>query len=102
MVKNSLLPQGAVVDIHMSDIHMSNMTQRTTIRLKGELLAMAKKKAAEQGRTLTALIEDAVRAEIGRPKPLSVFIPIPKSTGGVREGVDINNNAATRDLMDDL
>ena len=68
------------------------MTQRTTIRLKGDLLAAAKRRAAEQGRTLTAFIEDAVRAALAAPaKPSRERKPLPisKETGGPWPGVDL-------------
>ena len=38
--------------------------QRTTVRLPKELLRLAKRKAAEEGRTLTALIEEGLRREV--------------------------------------
>jgi hypothetical protein len=63
---------------------------RTTVRLRGELLELAKRKAAEQGRSLTALIEDAVRHELARPASRKrVKIPVSKATGGALPGVDL-------------
>lgn len=40
---------------------------RTTLDLDDALLRAAKKKAAEQGRTLTGLIEDALRQHLAPP-----------------------------------
>ena len=40
------------------------MTERTTVRLAEDLLTRAKRKAAEEGRTLTSLIEEGLRAVI--------------------------------------
>lgn len=75
---------------------------RTTIRLKGELLEMAKQKAASQGRTLTALIEDAVRAELAKtPKPKPVKLPLVQGQG-LQPGIDINDMGALEDVMDGL
>ena len=37
------------------------MVERTTVRLPEDLLRRAKRKAAAEGRTLTALIEDGLR-----------------------------------------
>ena len=37
------------------------MSERTTVRLPADLLIRAKRKAAAEGRTLTALIEDGLR-----------------------------------------
>ncbi len=39
---------------------------RTTVRLNERLVAEAKKRAAETGRTLTAVLEDALRASLAR------------------------------------
>jgi len=49
--------------------------QRTTVRLPDELLHEAKDLARQTGRTLTQLLEDAVRAELARtamPKSMRV------------------------------
>ncbi len=63
---------------------------RTTVRLRGELLEAAKRKAAEQGRSLTALIEDAVRHELARPAARKrIKVPVSKARGGPRAGVDL-------------
>lgn len=66
---------------------------RTTVRLRGELLELAKRKAAEQGRTLTALIEDAVRHELARPAKRR-RIDISKAAGGTLAGVDLIKTSA--------
>ena len=67
--------------------------QRTTVRLPKELLRLAKRKAAEEGRTLTALIEEGLRREVSgerrdskRPAGL---LPVSKATGGLLPGVDL-------------
>ena len=54
------------------------MIQRTTVRLPSELLRRAKRKAAVEGRTLTALIEDGLRLVVSdesqKPKPRKAHI----------------------------
>lgn len=64
------------------------MAERTTVRLPEELLLRAKRKAAAEGRTLTALIEDGLRlvtAESRRPEKRKRVLPrISKASGGVR------------------
>lgn len=78
-------------------------SMRTTVRLADELLSRAKKKAADEGRTLTSLIEEGLRVVLAEPRAeLSgrVELPVSASTGGVRSGVDINRNAALEELMD--
>jgi hypothetical protein len=62
-----------------------------------------KKAAAESGRTITALIEDALRESLLRRRQphKSVRLPIyrPKRPG-LQPGVDVNDSAALLDLMD--
>lgn len=69
------------------------MTVRTTVRLPPELVARAKRKAAAEGRTLTSLIEDGLRAVISESsKPAKrrrVTLPVSKATGGILPGVDL-------------
>jgi len=82
------------------------MIERTTVRLPHDLLARAKRKAAAEGRTLTALIEDGLRAVVDdRGKPIKrrrVVLPrVSKATGGTMPGIDISNSAALQE-MDDL
>ena len=44
------------------------MTERTTARLPEELMNRARRKAAAEGRTLTSLIEDGLRAVVAEKK----------------------------------
>jgi hypothetical protein len=77
---------------------------RTTVRLDDDLLRETKKLAADTGRTLTAVIEDALRAQLARrdaPGPC-VDLPVSRAGGGTRPGVDLADNAAARDLMDGI
>ncbi len=45
------------------------MNERTTVRLPKELLRRAKRKAADEGRTLTALIEEGLRRVVSERAP---------------------------------
>lgn len=77
--------------------------RRTTIRLDDRLLARAKEHAARTGRTLTAVIEDALRAALGRSRQKSrrERLALPTfGSGGVLPGVDLDDSAALLDLMD--
>jgi len=79
---------------------------RTTLNLNDDLLRDAKRLAAERGTTLTALMEDALRIHVRRvEKPESHKrhkLPTFGVPGeGFMPGVDISNNAAVRDLMDE-
>ncbi|PZF85109.1 DUF6364 family protein [Jiangella anatolica] len=77
---------------------------RTTLNLDDDLVARAKALAARRGRSLTSLMEDALRAVLdreGRP-PKASTVDLPIGSGRLRRGVSLDDNAATRDLMDDL
>lgn len=77
---------------------------RTTIRLPDELYRRAKSAAAEQGRSFTAFLEDAVRGSLDREgetrsgEPYRVD-PLPHA-GRVRDGVDLDDNRRLTELMD--
>jgi hypothetical protein len=76
---------------------------RTTIRLDDALLARAKAFAARTGRTLTAVIEDALRAALaqGRSRRTQGRIELPTSgSGGLRPGVDLDDTASLLDVME--
>jgi len=81
------------------------MIERTTVRLPEDLLARAKRKAAAEGRTLTALIEDGLRlvtADVRKTlKERCVLPPVSKATGGVMPGVDLERLSALQE-MDDI
>lgn len=75
---------------------------RTTIRLDDQLLKEAKRAAAASGRTLTGLIEDAVRETLARrhrgPARRQVTLQTFKGRG-LRPGVDLDDSAELLDLM---
>lgn len=77
---------------------------RTTLRLDDGLLTAAKRRAAKQGTTLTRVIEDALRASLApRPAPPGGRVTLPTDDDGeVRPGVDLDDSAALRDVMDGL
>lgn len=76
---------------------------RTTVRLDEHLLVQAKKLAAESGRTLTSVLEDALREKLARrrtlPRKAVVRLKTEKG-GGVRRGVDLDDSASLLDLME--
>ena len=77
---------------------------RTTIRLNDRLLAEAKQLAAQTGRTLTAVIEDALREVLARrrERPKTRRVRLPRhGTGALRPGVSLDSNAELLDLMDE-
>ena len=76
---------------------------RTTIRLDDTLLRRAKALAAASGVSLNQVIEDAVRAALASRLPAArVREPqLPTYRGrGLRPGIDLDDMAALRDVMD--
>ncbi len=76
---------------------------RTTIRLDEDLLAKAKRRAADTGRTLTSLFEDALRESLARVEPSARSKPIRFKTfkgDGLHPGVDLDDSASLVEMMD--
>jgi hypothetical protein len=80
------------------------MSERTTVRLPEELLMRAKRKAAAEGRTLTALIEEGLRVVVAkgrREKPeTSVLPPVSKAKGGLLPGIDLTSFSKLQETDD--
>lgn len=76
---------------------------RTTIRLPEDLLQSAKLLAVQSGRTLTAVIEEALRAALASASaPQKVAVSLPTyGSGGVRPGVDLDDTASLLELMEE-
>ena len=76
---------------------------RTTIRINDELLKKAKIRATETDRSLTEVIEDALRKEIdqvdARIEPQKIRIPT-AGEGGVQPGVDLDDTSSLLDKME--
>jgi hypothetical protein len=81
------------------------MAIRTTVRLPEELLTRAKRKAAAEGRTLTALIEEGLRLAVAAPGKGSsrkrTLPPVSKAKGGLMPGVDLTSFSKIQE-QDDL
>jgi len=75
---------------------------RTTVTIDDQLLIEVKTVAARSGRTLSAVIEDAIRTEMARRSDRGHRIPpLPTlSGGGLLPGVDLDDSAALMDLME--
>ncbi|MCA9945906.1 MAG: ribbon-helix-helix protein, CopG family [Anaerolineales bacterium] len=76
---------------------------RTTIRLDDQLLKKTKQLAAKTGKTLTAVIEDALRETLARQKENDQREPVklPIFQGqGLQAGVDLDDSAALLELME--
>jgi hypothetical protein len=77
---------------------------RTTIRLDETLLTEAKIYAAESGRTLTAVLEDALRESLARRRQANARKPVRLNTvggTGLHEGVHLDTSASLLELMED-
>jgi hypothetical protein len=78
---------------------------RTTIRLDDDLLREAKTYAAATDRTLTGLIEDALREALARreARPARRRVRLRTFKGcGLQPGVNLDSNAALLDLMEGI
>ena len=76
---------------------------RTTIRLDDELLAATKQFALQTGRTLTAVVEDALREVLSRHQQKQKKSPVQLTTvkgKGLLPGVDLDDSAALAHLME--
>jgi len=77
---------------------------RTTIRIDDGLLAEAKARAARSGRTLAAVVEDALRAAFAHGDLRGSTGPpeLPVSRGGrMQPGVDLDDSAALLELLEE-
>ena len=77
---------------------------RTTIRIEDDLLKRAKKRAAEEGRTLTSLIEEALSLVVAKQKSSRrgrVELPVSKASGGVLPGIDLNRSSDLEEAMNE-
>lgn len=77
---------------------------RTTVSIDDHLLAKAKEVAARSGRTLSEVVEDALRESFARQSEVRerrvADFPVFYGGGTVQPGVDLDDNAALLDLME--
>ncbi|MBM4043042.1 MAG: DUF2191 domain-containing protein [Planctomycetes bacterium] len=77
---------------------------RTTVNLDDHLLRQARELAAKSGRTLTSMLEDALREVLSRstqePRRKRVKLPVSHRAPGVRPGVDLDSSASLLDIME--
>ena len=72
------------------------------MRLPDHLLERARRRAAEEDRTLTSLIEEGllmVLSERDRQPRSRVELPVSRATGGVLPGVDLNRSSDLEEAM---
>jgi hypothetical protein len=77
---------------------------RTTVTIDDALLAKAKRIAAETGRSLSAVIDDALQESLNRRDDThrSAAAVLPTFEGKLLPGVDLDNSVAVRDVMDNV
>jgi len=74
---------------------------RTTLNLDPELMRAAKERAARTGRTLTSVIEDALRLSLAARTPETLAsVDLPANPGRPLPGVDLDDTAALLDLIE--
>jgi hypothetical protein len=77
---------------------------RTTVRIDDDLLKEAKAVALATDRTLTELVEDALREALARRRAsaTSERVVLPTSKGRPLPGVDLSDSAGLLDIMEGL
>ncbi len=76
---------------------------RTTIRIADDLYREVRAIAGRSGRTMAAVLEDAVRRglEISGERARQPYQVRPTGSGGLRPGVDLAANATLAEVMDE-
>ena len=78
------------------------LCMRTTIHIDNHLFTELKRIAADTGRTLTAVIQDALRESLSRRRKAdrpNADLPLFHGTG-VMPGVDLSDTASLLDLIE--
>ena len=76
---------------------------RTTIRIDDQLLKEAKRLAIRSGKSLTTIIEDALRESLSRQRNSPKREPVRLLTingQGILPGVDLDDSAALLEVME--
>lgn len=76
---------------------------RTTLNLDDTLYRELKVRAAQEGVTVTSVIEDALRDHLRRrgTRQVDKALPVLPQSGGVRSGVDLADNRAVVGVLDE-
>ena len=75
---------------------------RTTLDINDELLRQVKRRAADEGTSLRAVIESALRSHVGRPRGGTKYrLRWRTEKGRLRPGVRIEDRDALFDLMEE-
>lgn len=72
---------------------------KTTLNISDVIMGQLKREAARQGRTMSELVEAALRALLHKPHAPETLPPLPEfSSGGAR--VNVANREALYDVME--
>ena len=73
------------------------------MNIDDDLYRQVKARAAEAGRTVTSVVEDALRLELARLEARPKFrgLPVAEETGAPLPGVDLNDGRALRARLDE-
>ncbi len=75
---------------------------RTTVSIDDDLLRAAKRRAADEGRPLSELVNEALRERLAR-RPAAGrerYSALTTGRDGTLPGIDLTSNAGVRDVMD--
>ncbi|MFS0705174.1 ribbon-helix-helix protein, CopG family [Cellulomonas sp. 179-A 9B4 NHS] len=78
---------------------------RTTLNIPDDLYREVRTTAAATGRTVTSVVEEALRAALARYREEQAgtrvaYVVAPSGTGGLLPGVDLDDSAALLDAME--
>jgi Arc/MetJ-type ribon-helix-helix transcriptional regulator len=74
---------------------------RTTVTIDDDLLRQVKEQAAHSGRTVSEVIEAALRESLSRRRHIAApRATLPTSPGAPRPGVDLDDSAALLAVME--
>lgn len=74
---------------------------RITISVHDQLLASARQRARERGKSLGEVVEDALRRELAEPVQVEPpAVPVFRVSGGPLPGIDLTSNRALREALD--
>ncbi len=75
---------------------------KTTLDLDDDLILAIKRRALDQGTTMTAIIEDALRKHLSpKPKPEKPFkLKLKPVRGKLRPGVDLDSRDSLYEIME--
>ena len=85
----------------MTTFHIDDMVShmKTTLNISDVTMGQLKSEAVRQGRTMSELVESALRMLLAKPEPPQALPPLPKfSSGGSR--VNVANREALYDVME--